>query len=145
MTPLDDASAIHILKTIAQARLHQSEPAVTQDALEALAVAFGAASTTSASDGDLARSGLDLLAQDLDFAEHIESLAQHPASTGRDPYRFDTLQTIGLTTAAILALQTRVHFRLDNKGKWSLDIDHKSLSDGALKVLVERILSRFGL
>jgi len=59
-----DATAIHILKTIAQVRLRPTAPdlALTPDLRAALASAFGV-EATPASEGDLARAALDLLAR----------------------------------------------------------------------------------
>ena len=49
--------------------------------------------------------------------------------------------TILLTTAALLVLQTRVKFKRDHTGKWSFEIEKRVASDGAVKLLVERLLS----
>ena len=46
--------------------------------------------------------------------------------------------TIALTTAAILALQTRVKFKIASGGKWSFEFEKK---DGPVKQLIERLLS----
>ena len=64
MIPLDDATAIQILTTIAQARLRPASPDVapTPDVRAALAAAFDNPAPTAASEGDLARAALDLLA-----------------------------------------------------------------------------------
>ena len=64
MTILDDATAIQILTTIAQARLRPAAPDVapTPDVRAALAAAFDNPAPTAASEGDLARAALDLLA-----------------------------------------------------------------------------------
>ncbi len=48
--------------------------------------------------------------------------------------------TIGLVTAALLALQTRVKFKLDSNHKWSIEVDKKSAGDAAVKLLVQRLL-----
>ena len=137
-----DDSAIYILKTIAQARLESSsaEPTPTPDLRAALVAAFGNPSTASASEGDLARAALDLLAQDPAFAEPIRLMASQPAP----PQRYLDPATIALTTAALLALQTRVKFKLDHNRKWSIEIDKKSAGDSALKLLVDRLLSFVG-
>jgi hypothetical protein len=49
--------------------------------------------------------------------------------------------TIAVTTAALLALQTRVKFKRDHAGKWSIEIEKKSASDSAIKLLAQRLLS----
>jgi hypothetical protein len=78
--------------------------------------------------GDLARTALDLLAQDPAFAEPIRVMSRQPAA-------------IALTTAALLVLQTRIKFKRDHTGQWSIEADKKALSDGTLKLLVQHLLS----
>jgi hypothetical protein len=51
--------------------------------------------------------------------------------------------TITDVAAALLVLQTRVKWKHDNTGKWSIEVDKKSLSYATLKLLVERLLSLF--
>lgn len=140
---IPDDQAIHILKTIAHARLQPTsgEPIPDSSALLALSAAFEPPPPTSVSEADLARAALDLLAQDPAFAEPIKIMsAQPPAGTQRylDP------ASIALTTAALLVLQTRVKFKLDSNRKWSVEIDKKSSSDGAIKLLIQRLLSFLG-
>lgn len=137
----DDETSISILKSIAQARLgpEASELPPNPELRSALAAEFGSADAAPAIEGELARAALDLLRQDPAFAEPIQLMASQagePASRQRylDPV------TIGLTTAALLALQTRVKFKRDHTGKWSLELDKKSSSDAVLKLLVQRLL-----
>jgi len=54
MTTLDDAAAIHILQTIAQARLQSAASPPTADLRATLAAVFPDAPPTPASEGDLA-------------------------------------------------------------------------------------------
>jgi hypothetical protein len=141
MTTLDDAAAIQILTTIAQARLRPAAPDVapTPDVHAALAAAFDNPAPTAATEGDLARAALDLLAQDPAFAEPIRIMSSQPAAA-RERY-LDPASAIVLTTSALLVLQTRVKFKRDHTGKWSFEADKKALSDGALKLLVQHLLS----
>lgn len=115
MTHLDDATAIRILRTIAQARLTAPDLTPTPDLRAALA----------------------LLAEDPVYAGPIEIMSRQPP-TGADRYLDPT--TIALTTAALLVLQTRIKFKLDHTRKWSLEIDKKAAGDGVLKLLVQRLL-----
>jgi hypothetical protein len=55
--------------------------------------------------------------------------------------RFLDAGTIALSTAALLVLQTRIKCKRDHTGKWSIEIDKKSAADGAVKLLVERLLA----
>ena len=144
MTTLDDASAIHILKTIAQARLRPAalEVAASPDLREALAAVYGSPSVTPTSEGDLARAALGVLAQDPAFAEPIQRMArQAAAGVPTSGQRYFEPTTIALTTAVLLVLQTRVKFKRDHTGKWSIEIEKKTAGDGAIEVLVQRLLS----
>lgn len=156
MTNLDDTSAIRILRTVAQARLRPGAAGVTAfpDVLDVPALpkvpelrsvlggAFGSREETHVSEGDLARAALDVLAQDPAFAEPIQTMArQAAAGASASTQRYLEPATIALTTAALLVLQTRVKFKLDHQRKWTLEIDKKAASDGAVKLLVERLLS----
>jgi hypothetical protein len=156
MTNLDDNSAIQILRTVAQARLRPGAAGVTAspDVLDAPALpkvpelrsilgsAFGSPEETPVSEGDLARAALDVLAQDPAFAEPIQTMVrQAAAGAPASSQRYLEPATIALTTAALLVLQTRVKFKLNHEPKWSLEIDKKAASDGAVKLLVQRLLS----
>jgi hypothetical protein len=141
MTILDDATAIQILTTIAQARLRPAAPDVapTPDVRAALAAAFGNPAPAAPCEGDLARAALDLLAQDPAFAEPIRIMARQPPAASQR--YFEPVSTIVLTTAALMVLQTRVKFKRNHTGKWSFEADKKALSDGTLKLLVQHLLS----
>ena len=140
MTTLDDATAIQILTTIAQARLRPAaDTAPTPDIRAALAAAFGNPAPAAPSEGDLARAALDLLAQDPAFAGPIDVMARQPPAASQR--YFDPASAIALTAAALLVLQTRVKFKRDHTGQWSFEADKKALSDGALKLLVQHLLS----
>jgi hypothetical protein len=128
MTTLDDASAIHILKVIAQARLGADVPDDLRAALE---------TARPASEGDLARAALDVLAEDPAFAEPIETMSRHPVPAQRylDP------ATIAVTVAALLVLQTRGKIKRGTDGKWSFEMEKRASGDGPVKLLLERLLA----
>jgi len=136
---IPDDQAIHILKTVARDRLQPTsgEPIPDSSAFLALSAAFEPP-PISVSEADLARAALDLLAQDPTFAEPIKIMSAQP-SVGTQ--RYLDPGSIALTTAALLVLQTRVKFKLDSNRKWSLEIDKKSSADGAVKLLVQRLLA----
>lgn len=144
MKKLDDAAAIHTLKTIAQARLQPAEPELnaTPELREALAASFGGSAERPASEGDLARAALDVLSEDPEFAEPIRMMSQQ-GSAAQTRYG-DPFTPIALTTAALLVLQTRIKFKRDSKGKWSIEVEKKATESSALKLLVERFLSLIG-
>ena len=141
----DDERSISILKSIAQARLgpEAGELPPGPELRSALASAFGTPDAGSASEGELARAALDLLREDPNFAEPIQVMASQ-AGESASRQRYLEPVTIGLVTAALLALQTRVKFKRDHTGKWSLEMDKKSSSDAVVKALVQRLLPFLG-
>ncbi|HUI81602.1 MAG TPA: hypothetical protein VLY24_26940 [Bryobacteraceae bacterium] len=143
MSAPDDTTAIHILKTVARARLQSeaSELPSMADLSSALTAAFDNPAPSPTSEGDLARAALDVLSQDPAFAEPIRIMASQPAAP---PPRYTDPGTIAVITAALLVLQTRIKFKRDHSGKWSFEVDKKAASDSAVKLLVQRLLSMLG-
>ncbi len=141
----DDETSISILKTIAQARLGPAagELPPNPELRAALAKAFGGSEPTATSEGELARGALDLLRQDPDLAQPIQLMSIQSGEPASRQRYLEPL-TIALTTAALLALQTRVKFKRDHTGKWSMELDKKSSSDSTLKLLVQRLLPFLG-
>jgi hypothetical protein len=145
MITTDDELSISILKSIAQARLGPAAGELPPDLHlgSALATAFGSPEPASASEGDLARAALDLLRQETTFAQDIQlATIEASAPSIRDRY-FDPV-TISTLAAAMLVLQTRVKFKLDSSGNWSVEVDKKSAGDGTVKLLVQRLLAFLG-
>jgi hypothetical protein len=142
MNSLEDETAIRILKTIAQARLNApgGELAGISDVVPALSEAFGYAPARTSSEGDLARAALALLSENPTFAEPIRLMALQSGGPSQTKRYFEP-STIALTTAVLFALQTRIRFKVDQSGKWSVDVDKKAASDSVLKIVVERLLS----
>ena len=141
----DDENSISILKTISQARLGPAagELPPNPELRTALVTAFGSPEPAPASEGELARAALDLLRQKTTFAEDIQlATIEASAPSTRDRY-FDPV-TISTLAAAMLVLQTRVKFKLDSSGNWSVEVDKKSAGDGTVKLLVQRLLAFLG-
>jgi hypothetical protein len=141
----DDEISIFTLKTIAQARLQPTASELRPDPeiRAALAAAFGGIEPAPASESDLARAALDLLRQDAAYAEPIQVMASQ-ASEPASRQRYIEPVTITLAAAALLVLQTRVKFKLDSNHQWSIEVDKKSSSDAAVKLLVQRLLPFLG-
>jgi len=137
----DDQISISVLKTIAQARLRSEagELPPTAELRSALATAFDSPAPAPASEGDLARAALDLLREDPTFSGPIQVMTKQAVDQ-----RYIEPLTIGLATAALLALQTRVKFKMDSNHKWSIEVDKKAASDPVLKFLVQRLLPFLG-
>jgi hypothetical protein len=135
MTPIDDAAAVQILKTLAKARL--AGVAEVPDA-RALRGAFADMTPVAGSEGELARATLELLAGDPAYAEPIATMARNAESGSAR--RFMEPSSVLLATAVMVALQTRLHFKRDSSGKWAFEMDKKAASDGLLKAVVERLL-----
>jgi hypothetical protein len=85
----------------------------------------------------LAYSVLQVLAEDPETLKAIETLASVPPYSAAT---FDLGISIGLTTAVLIVLQTRVQFKRDSTGKWSLKLDKKPTSDALLKGLVQKLI-----
>ena len=138
----DKETAIYILKTIAKARLQPTSgelPPVPE--LRTLLSAACNDPALPATEGELADAALDLLAQDPEFAEPIRVMASQPlTAASRQRYLLEPA-TIAVTTAALLVLRTRIKFKRDHTGKWSIEVDMKAASDSALKPLIQRLLS----
>jgi hypothetical protein len=137
----DNDTAIYILKTIAEARLQPSSSELPPAReLRALLSAAFTDPAPPATEGELADAALDLLAQDPEFAEPIRVMASQPV-TAASRQRYLEPLTIAVTTAALLVLRTRIKFKRDHTGKWSIEVDMKAASDSALKPLIQRLLS----
>ena len=68
-------------------------------------------------------------------------MSQHAPASGQSyPLPIDP-QAFALTTAALLALQTRIKFKHDSNGKWTFEIEKKSSGDGVVKEVVQRLLA----
>ena len=144
MTHLDDASAILILKKIVRINFADKECEVqdTSGLRDGLAAAFGSPAVPPASEGDLARAALELLAEDPRLADSIELAILDPdAPLSSSPEHYLDGSSITLAAAAFLVLSTRIKFKIDNSGKWSFEVEKKSAGDGVVRVLIERFLS----
>src|SRR5262249_53331831 len=142
--PLDDNSAIGILRTIAAGPLKATTTRPTpgpQQTLETLNVAFGPPlSATVATEGDLARAALAVLSEDPQYAEPIQIMSGANALSDPKHFAIDPA-SIAVTAAALLALQTRIKWKRDAEGKWTFEIEKKASGDGTVKLLVERLLA----
>ena len=123
---------------VEQVPTHTPDPALGDAVLP-----WTSKSGAPAGEGDLARAALDLLRRDPAFAGPIQVMASQAGEPASRQRYLEPL-TIGLATAAVLALQTRVKFKRDHTGKWSLEVDKKSSSDAVVKLLVQRLLPFLG-
>lgn len=94
------------------------------------------AAAVPASDGDLARAALLLLADDPQQQPILTALIEGPA-----PTKFGVLETAAVVTAVLLVLQTHVKFERDKDGRWTLKIEKKPTDNSLLKLLVQKLLS----
>jgi len=138
---LDAVKAQQILDAIARSRSRGAGQSVpwSPSLAQALAHQFQLEpGSTPASDGDLARHALLVLAEDPETRKAIEVMASR-ADAGLQ--KFDFGASIGLTVAVLIVLQTHVKFERDSKGKWSLKLEKKPTSDALLKGLVQKLLT----
>jgi len=109
---------------------------------EALAATFGTwpAEQPRPGEGELARDALRVLAADPHQATAIRALA-----TGPTPEKMiDPLTAVGVVTAALVVLQTKVKFELDAGGRWTLEIEKSALKDSTIADLGKKLLGFLG-
>jgi len=137
---LDDATAIRVLRSFAQAEIHRGEltTELQPELRRALEEQFGA-EQAAAGEGDLARAALLLIAQDPQYRPALEALIAGP-----QPTRMGPVTTIALVTAALIALQTHVRFERDQQGRIRLKIEHKPMSDRLLKDVIQKLFGYLG-
>jgi hypothetical protein len=136
---LDDSTAVDVLRRVTQSRLIDAGGRGPSDAelRSMLSDAFNPpAQPGSVSEGELARTALNVLRQDPRYNVLIEELAD-PATMSYEPISL----TIAVGAAAFMALRTRLRFKRDSTGKWSLDIDKEASSDKTLMALVESVMA----
>ena len=135
---LDDATARRVLDSIARAQTASAATTLTPELRQALrefAISPETAAV-SASEGDLARAALLLLADDPQQQPILAALIEGPA-----PTKFGVLETAAVVTAVLLVLQTHVKFERDKDGRWTLKIEKKPTDNSLLKLLVQKLLS----
>ena len=139
---LDDARALALLATIAEA--HMNEIAVDAgtdtDFPRALSCEVGAAEAGEAlpDDAAAARAALHLLAEDDRLAPHLAALLDGPS-----PQRMD-LGVVGgtlLASGIILALQTHFRFQRSADGRWSIRIEKKPTDRELIAPLLRKLIS----
>jgi len=135
---LDAATARRILDSIARARSNRAETALTAELRQALRDFASEPETAAvpASDGELTRAALLLLADDPQQQPILTALIEGPA-----PTKFGVLETAAVVTAVLLVLQTHVKFERDKDGRWTLKIEKKPTDNSLLKLLVQKLLS----
>lgn len=134
---LDDATARRVLATFARAQA-TPETALTPELRQALREFATGPETAavSASEGDLARAALLLLADDPQHQPILATLIEGPA-----PTKFGVLETVAIISAVLVVLQTHVKFERDKAGRWSVKIEKKPTDNSLLKPLVQKLLS----
>jgi hypothetical protein len=137
---IEAANAPQILRVLVRSiRSDQAAPELTPELQKELASAFGLSQTATepASEAELARQALVLLADDTDKRSAIEALV---AQTGPVPQKFDFGASLAVTAAVMIVLQTHVRFERREDGKWNVKVEKKPTSDALLKGLVQKLL-----
>ena len=140
---LDDSQAVRVLTTFARVRLRAGGVAETEWTPEldrALRQGFPAEADAgrAASEGDLARQALLLLADDPQNREALTALIEGPP-----PQSFEVVSTVALVAAMLVVLQTHVLFERDRDGKIHIKIEIKPTRESLLKDLVQKLLGFF--
>ena len=135
---LDDATARRVLDSIARVQSASAEIALTPELRQALRefATSPEAAAVSASEGDLARAALLLLADDPQQQPILAALIEGPA-----PTKFGPVKNAAVITAVLLVLQLYVKFEYDKDGRWSIEIVKEPTDKALLMPLVQKLLS----
>ena len=90
----------------------------------------------SASDGELARAALRLVASDPEHRTGIEALLKHPQTES-----FAVIETALVVSAVLVVLQSHVAFERDKQGQWTVKFEKKPTDPGLLADLLKKLLS----
>lgn len=134
---LDGGKAVRILQTISNYRLsggQADDVTPDHDLAGRLAAELGTAAETSATDADLARAALLLLADDEEMRPVLVNMLDHPPA---DSFVVGTGVAIG--AAALVVLQSYIKFERDKSGKWTFKFEHKPMSDSLLKAVITKL------
>ena len=141
---LDDATALRILSSFAQANLRRGsyETQLTPEICELLLGELGVTPMPGGrpSQGEIAREALLVLAVDPQHSEVIRSLLLGPA-----PEKLVGVETIALAVAVMLVLQTHVRFERAKDGRFTLKIEKKPTSSSLLKPLLQKLMAFTGI
>lgn len=135
---LDDATAHRVLATFARAQASLAEATLTPELRQALREFATSPETAavSASEGDLARAALLLLADDPQRQSILTALIEGPV-----PAQFGPVKNAAVITAVLLVLQLYVKFEYDKDGRWSIEIVKEPTDKALLMPLVQKLLS----
>ena len=138
ISSLDDATARRVLDSIARAQSASAETALTPELRRALQEFATGPETAAipASDGDLARAALLLLADDPQQQPILTALIEGPA-----PAQFGPAKNAAIIAAVLFVLQLYVKFEYDKDGRWSIEIVKESTDKALLMPLVQKLLS----
>jgi hypothetical protein len=134
---LSDDDAVRIFTTIAEHHFSDQEPKaeLPRELIAALADELGVeADAGRASDGDVAREALELLATDEQLKGRIADMAQSQTT----PAAFGT-GGILLSVAVVMLLKSYIKIERDKDGKWSFSFESKPLDKGILAELVKKL------
>jgi hypothetical protein len=138
--------ATRVLKIAASAVRDVGAPVVIPDhgLAKELANAAKVAPEASASDGELAKVTLLLLADDPKAHTALLMAIEHrdEEPTGRES--FDPI-TLGLGVAALVVLQSYIKIERDQSGKWTFKFEKKPMSDKLLGQVISKLGSWVGL
>ena len=135
---LDAATARRILDSIARARSNRAETALTAELRQALRDFASEPETAAvpASDGELTRAALLLLADDPQQQPILRSLVEGPA-----PAQFGPVKNAAVVAAVLFVLQLYVRFEYDKDGRWSVEIIKEPADKALLMPVVQKLLN----
>ena len=138
---LSDPQAVRILTTIAR-----HEPAAGGEEMELTAELRDALARElevrpqgqPASDGDVAREALGLLARPDKLGPVVTAMVENPTPTRM---ALDPTSALVLGAAVVMVLKTHFEISRDARGRWTFHAKSPALDKGLLKGFVEKLLS----
>lgn len=138
---LSENEAIAVLKTVSDAKQHGKDyetewtPELSASLMEAFSIDE---IVNKPDDGELAKSALQLIADDKMDRDAIEHLVENPPA---EAFGIGAAAAIGV--CALIALQTHVVFERTSTGKVRFKIEKKPTDIELLKSLAEKIYAYF--
>ena len=136
---LSGPEAIALLQRFSGAQPKRDVPAVLDPSVAGQMqeqLGFTHERSTTASDGELARAALRLVASDAEHRAGMQALLDHPQGE-----KFVVAESALVVSAVLVALQTHVRFERDKQGKWTIKIEKEPTDPSLLKDLVKKLLS----
>jgi hypothetical protein len=136
---LNDATAVELLQRFARGQPRAPVPDTLDSTItEQLRGQLNLTSDPpeTASQGDVARTALLIVASDSDHRTNIEAMLNNQPAE-----KFAIIETALIVSAVLIALQTHVRFERDKLGKWAVSVEKKPTNSTLLTKLIKKLLA----